>query len=325
MKYENKTWEQLIHQLRAMHGRIAKLGKKNAEYKQTTEALRKSERNLSIEKQITDIFLLRPDEEMYGEVLNIVLKVQESQYGFFGYVDEEGSLVIPSLTRSVWKECRVPEKGIVFPPDTWGNSIWGQALRERKSLCTDGPFYVPEGHVPIRRFLTAPILYRGVAIGLLSVANKGRNYTEEDRKIQEAIADHIAPILHARLQRDRQEQERKRAEEKYQQLFELSSDALFLIDNETGQIYEANATASAFYGYTHDELLERRNTDMSAEPSETRAATIGRRTLVPVRWHRKKDGTFFPVEITASHFIWNSRPVHIAAIRDITPRLEAEE
>ncbi|OPY10004.1 MAG: Blue-light-activated protein [Syntrophus sp. PtaB.Bin001] len=51
----------------------------------------------------------------------------------------------------------------------------------------------------------------------------------------------------------------------------------------------------------------------------------GRKTLIPVRWHRKKDGTVFPVEITASHFIWNSRPVHIAAIRDISSRLEAEE
>lgn len=325
MKYENKTREQLIHQLRAMYGRIAELGKKNAEYRQVAEALRKSERNLSIEKQITDIFLTCPDEEMYGEVLNVVLKVQESQYGAFGYIDEDGSLVMPSLTRKAWQECQVPGKSIVFPRETWGHSLWGRALQEQKSFYANSPFSVPEGHVPIQRFLTVPILYRREAIGLLSVANRERDYTEEDRKIQEGIAGHIAPILHARLQRDRQEQERKRAEEKYQQLFELSSDALFLIDNETGQIYEANATATALYGYTHDELLKRKNTDLSAEPSDTRAAMTGRKTLIPVRWHRKKDGTVFPVEITASHFIWNSRPVHIAAIRDISSRLEAEE
>jgi hypothetical protein len=56
MKYENKTREQLIHQLRAMYGRIAELGKKNAEYRQVAEALRKSERNLSIESRLPIFF-----------------------------------------------------------------------------------------------------------------------------------------------------------------------------------------------------------------------------------------------------------------------------
>ncbi len=325
MKDENKAGEQLLQRLEAMHQRIAELEKWNSQYRRVAEALSKSERALSIEKQIADIFLTCLDEEVYGEVLNVVLKIQRSQYGYFGYIDEDGALVMPSMTLNVWQECQIVQKSIVFPRENWGERLWGRALRERKSFYANGPFSVPEGHVPIQSFLTVPILYRGESIGLLSVANKEGDYTDEDRKIQEGIAGHIAPILHARLQRDRQEKERKRAEEKYQQLFELSSDAIFLIDDETGRIYEANATTTALYGYTRDELLERKNTDMSAEPSETRAATIGRRTLIPVRWHRKKDGTVFPVEITARHFTWNSRPVHIAAIRDITPRLKVEE
>jgi len=324
MKDESKTRERLIHQP-GPHRQVAELEKKNAEYRQVTEALRRSERNLSIGKRIADIFLTLPDEEIYGEVLNVILKVQESQYGAFGYIDEDGALVIPSMTRNAWQECQVPEKSIVFPREKWGNSLWGRALRERKSLYANAPFSVPKGHVPVQRFLTVPIIYHEVVIGLLSVANKENNYTDEDRKIQEAIAGHIAPILQARLQRDRQEKKRKRIEEKYQQLFELGSDAIFLIDDETGQIYQANAAATALYSYTHDELLKKRNIDLSAEPSETRTATTGRKTLIPVRWHRKKDGTVFPVEITATHFTWNDRPVHIAAIRDITQRLEAEE
>jgi len=324
MKDGSKPRKQLINQS-GPRRQVAELEKKNADYRQVTEELRKSERTLSIEKEIADIFLTLPDEEIYGEVLNVILRVQESQYGAFGYIDEDGALVMPSMTRDAWQECHIPEKSIVFPRKNWGNNLWGRALQEKKSFYANGPFSVPEGHVPIRRFLTVPILYHGESIGLLSVANSERDYTEEDRKIQETIAGHIAPILKARRQRDRQEKERKRAEEKYQQLFELGSDSIFLIDDETGQIYEANATATALYGYTRDELLTKRNFDLSAEPSETRAATIGRKTLVPVRWHRKKDGTVFPVEITASHFTWNNRPVHIAAIRDITSRIQAEE
>lgn len=112
--------------------------------------------------------------------------------------------------------------------------------------------------------------------------------------------------------------------EKYKQLFELISDAIFLIDNETGNILEANKTASSMYGYSHEELIALKNTSLSAEPDRTRCATGHRLKSIPVRYHRKKDGSIFPVEITASHYEFNGRPVHIAAIRDISERLHKE-
>ena len=126
--------------------------------------------------------------------------------------------------------------------------------------------------------------------------------------------------------------ERKQAEkalqesdEKYRQLFAMESDALFLIDNAAGQILEGNIAASSLYGYTHDELLKMQHTDLSAEPSETRRVTLEGKTFIPLRWHRKKDGTVFPVEISARHIVWQGRASHIAAIRDITDRLRIEE
>lgn len=126
--------------------------------------------------------------------------------------------------------------------------------------------------------------------------------------------------------------ERKRAElalrdseEKYRQLFELESDAIFLIDNVTGQIYEANSAATVLYGYTHDELLTLRNVDLSAEPDQTRQAMAEHHELIPIRWHRRRDGSIFPVEITARHLVWHDRPVHVAAIRDITERERVQQ
>ena len=114
-------------------------------------------------------------------------------------------------------------------------------------------------------------------------------------------------------------------EEKYARFFELVSDALFLIDKETGSILEVNAAAEALYGYSREELLRKRNTDLSAEPGETSRATREERQHIPYRLHRKKDGTVFPVEITASHFNWAGRQVHLAAIRDITDRKRVED
>ncbi len=117
----------------------------------------------------------------------------------------------------------------------------------------------------------------------------------------------------------------RESEEKYRQLFEMISDAIFLIDNETGQIYEANPAASDIYGYSHTELLQRKNTDLSAEPERTRQTVQAGISRVPIRYHRKKDGTLVIVEIAGRYFTWQGREVHVAAIRDITERVRAEE
>jgi PAS domain S-box-containing protein len=128
--------------------------------------------------------------------------------------------------------------------------------------------------------------------------------------------------------------ERKKAEAalgqsemRYHELFELGGEAVFLIDNETGRLLEANAAASEMYGYTHAELMEMNNTDLSAEPEDTREVTTASpegSVVVPLRYHRKKDGAVFPVEINGRFFLSGARSVHVAAIRDITLRKRAE-
>ncbi len=120
------------------------------------------------------------------------------------------------------------------------------------------------------------------------------------------------------------------SEETYRTLIEVESDAVLLIDNATGQILAANPAAAELYGYTQAELLGFRNTDLSAEPAETARVTtgtpLGPETVVriPLRYHKKRNGTVFPVEITGRFFTWRGRAVHLAAIRDITERQAAE-
>ncbi|MBW2357919.1 MAG: GAF domain-containing protein, partial [Deltaproteobacteria bacterium] len=182
------------------------------ERKRTVEALRQSELELSIRNQIANTFLTIPYEEMYEEVLRVILEAMESRFGVFGYINEQGALVCPSMTRDIWDQCQVPDKDIVFPRDTWGG-IWERALIEGKPLYSNESFSVPEGHIPIKSALSVPIILHGEVIGLLTVANKETGYDEKDQAFLESIAKYIAPVLHARLQRDRQEEDKKKLED----------------------------------------------------------------------------------------------------------------
>ncbi len=118
----------------------------------------------------------------------------------------------------------------------------------------------------------------------------------------------------------RTEQALRDSEELYRHLFEVESDALVLVDNESGRIFAANAAAARLYGYNLEELLSKNPVDLSAEPQETIDATAEKRQFIPLRWHKKKDGTVFPVEISGTYFDLKQRSVFIAAIRDITDR-----
>jgi PAS domain S-box-containing protein len=215
--------------------------------KEAEEALRQSEREVSIRNQIARIFLTIPDDEMYGEALQVILEATGSKYGVFGYIDEGGELVCPSMTREIWDECQIPDKDIVFPRETWGG-IWGRALVEAKSFYSNGPMRVPEGHVPILRAVAVPIIHQREAIGILEVANKETDYDEQDQELLEGVAEYIAPVLRARLQRDREERERKRAEEVLQQYREDLED---LVLQRTAELRSANELLERIFSTTH--------------------------------------------------------------------------
>lgn len=123
----------------------------------------------------------------------------------------------------------------------------------------------------------------------------------------------------------RMQTELKEKEEKYRQLFDAESDAIFMIDADTGEILDANPATSLTYGYSHDELILMKNTDISAEPDKTSQATRAHLNHVPVRYHKKKDGTVFPVELSAGFTRIGNRNIQIVTSRDITERIQNQE
>jgi signal transduction histidine kinase len=161
--------------------------------------------------KIVPIFLNVPDDEMYNEVLKILLETTNSRHGFFAYIDENGAMVAPSMTKDIWEECQIPGKTYIFPREVWGGT-WGRALIEKRPVMSNAKHHAPKGHIQIERSMCVPLVHVGEVVGLFAVANRSYDYTEQDVEQVKAMASFVAPVLHARLTRDRSELERRRAE-----------------------------------------------------------------------------------------------------------------
>ncbi len=170
------------------------------ERKRTEAALLASQRLLLLNHQIATIFLMSPEDRLFNDVLETLLDTFASPIGLFGYIDEQGDLVCPTLRSQVWNQCKITDKNLVFPRSNWGG-VWGRALLEKRAVLVNDSLSVPEGHLPLSSALAVPIIEHDQVIGQFVLANKEHGYTESDRVVLEKIAYQVAPILRAYLDR----------------------------------------------------------------------------------------------------------------------------
>ncbi|MFH1295745.1 MAG: PAS domain S-box protein [Bacteroidota bacterium] len=309
---------------------------KNRRNLQMEQTRNQSHVELSHKNEINQVFLTIPGDEMYAEVLEILLEVMESKHGLFGYIDEQGNLVIPSMTREIWENCQVPEKAILFPRTSWGG-IWGRALTEKKSLFTNDPLNVPEGHLPINNVLVVPVMYMENVIGIVQVANSEPGYDKNSQDLLEKLVNHIAPILDARLQRDVKENERTRVAEALRLQSEIAtnlSEGIYLIRMSDGIIVYTNPKFEEMFGYASGEMVGKHvsivNSPDAKDPEET-AKEIMEVLIKTGEWHGevknvKKDGISFWCYANVSIFDHHEYgKVLVSVHTDISERKKAEE
>ena len=151
---------------------------------------------------------------------------------------------------------------------------------------------------------------------------------ELERRILERTAELVREneLLKKKIdERKTTEEEHRWKEQRLHNLFNTSRDAILLINQESGSILDANPAACRLYEYSPEEFLALKVTDLSAEPEKTEESVRRSISDVPLRLHRKKDGTIFPVEISGGYFEEEGLHLHTAFIRDISERKRIEE
>ncbi len=118
--------------------------------------------------------------------------------------------------------------------------------------------------------------------------------------------------------------------DKFRIVFENEIYAICLFDLETLRFLDANRAYERVYGYARSELLSGMTiheitVEHEASDQSTGEAIRSGTIFIPLRYHKRKNGEVFPVEIVGGPYEWNGKKVMFALAHDISARVKAEK
>ena len=140
--------------------------------------------------------------QSFGDLLDILLAITDSEYGFIGEVFQEDDgapfLKTHSITNIAWNEETLAfyekytaEEGMEFRNL---KTLFGEVLKTGNSVIANDPANdpraggLPAGHPVMHSFMGLPFYFNGRMVGMIGVANNPSGYTKE-------LVDWLTPFL----------------------------------------------------------------------------------------------------------------------------------
>ena len=162
---------------------------------------------LAIRNRIANVFLTTSGDEMFAMLRGEVLEAAQSRCGILGIVDESGAVIAHQVVCEERDAGAAAARSRVIERVDW-SGIWSPTLAEGKTVRHNSEVAIPAQPQPVQRALGVPIVHRDCVIASLIVGQRETDYGADAVLLLETLATAIAPVLQARLERDRKERER---------------------------------------------------------------------------------------------------------------------
>ena len=261
--------------------------------------------------------------EIADLVLEEGIKLTESKIGYLSIVNEDESIqTVLSYSKNVMKQCNLNEQ-IKFITKDLG--LGAECVRQRKPVVINdysAPHLYkkgyPEGHVPIFRYLSIPLLDDGKIVAIISVANKEDEYNDSDMRqltlLINGMWEHIT--------RTKFEKEIMDTKNYLDMIISMSYNGILVIDTE-GKFEFVNNAWYEISGYTENEIINK--PFMNVIPPEYTEFMLN-------KWHEiqrgecgtyetvivNKDGTKKNLLVSHSDVEINGQKKYIAIVTDVT-------
>lgn len=324
--WENRQQAQTLHRMNLalqeeIHERKHQ-DKQIQRYVRTLEALNQIHLSLTAELDLDKLVQL---------VTDVATDLSGAEFGAFFYHQqnqEDGyhHYSLSGVARDRFVHFPIPRNTHLFGPMFRGEE------RIRVADVTQDPRYglnppyagTPSGHPPVRSYLAVPVVtaQNEVIGGLVFGHRQPGVFTEQSEDLVAGIAAQAAvAVQKATLYRKVKERE-----EQFRRLIEDAADGIWVGD-QAGVCQEANTTLCHLLGYTREELLGRRLTDLVLPADAAQLAAVQEGLQLQeadvAEWtFLHQNGTPIPVEISIKAL---SAETWQAIVRDITERKRLEE
>ncbi|MFH1703321.1 MAG: PAS domain S-box protein [Nitrospirota bacterium] len=312
-----------------MYKDISKMKRVEEEFRNTLEESKRRETEISALLEASSALLKYPDfnsaaRAIFDSCKNLI----GATSGYIALLSKDGTENEVLFLDSGGLPCTVDS---TLPMPIRG--LRGEAYQSVKTVY-DNDFagskwmeFMPEGHVRLDNVMFAPMVFEGKAVGLLGIANKPGDFTENDARLASAFAE-LAAIA---LTQKRAEETLKDSKERYRSLVELFPDAIAV--HSEGKYVYVNPSGVKLFGVTEaseivgKKVLDLVHPDYRKIVSERIELSYEQRIQAPIIESKivRLDGRSVDVEVMSTPITYMGKPATQVVLHDITERKQAEQ
>jgi signal transduction histidine kinase len=179
------------------------------------EALKLDEARLEALLELSEITTVSTTKRIGDLVLEHGIRLTGSRIGFLGFFDEEEeAFTFLTSSKGDGKQCALCHEAAHMPVANAG--VWAEAIQRREPIIVNDYGHTsgfhheghPAGTVPLKRFMSVPVLSKDRIVAIVAVANKEVDYDTSDVRQLNLLMDGMWKVL----ERDRAEEALRESE-----------------------------------------------------------------------------------------------------------------
>ena len=195
-------------------------------------------------------------QELLDFSLKEAITLTGSTIGYiYFYNAAKQEFTLNSWSGEVMRQCTVVEPQTIYHLEKTG--LWGEAVRQGQPVVVNdfvapNPWKkgVPQGHVPLERYLTIPVFSEEQIVAVVAVANKSEDYNDSDTRQLRLMMDAVWKIV----QRKQANEALRKSEEQYRRIVQTALEGIWGMDTTMRTTF-VNSHMAEMLGYAPEEML----------------------------------------------------------------------